>query len=78
MASTAWTKHIPPGNKLEMCERQNVNRLGGPPPIRIVGVETNSNDKTGVETVSIKLNGGTKHTAPKFMGGSPEEAVRHI
>ncbi len=55
-----------------------MDRLGGPPPIRIVGKETKRTDKNGVETVSIKLNSGTKHTAPKFVGGSAKEAVRHI
>ncbi len=69
----AWTKHIPPRIKPEACKRRNINPLGGPPSICIVGEETKRSDKNGVETVSIKLISGTKDTGPKFVGGSPKE-----
>ena len=69
--ASVWTQHIPEGILLDHVERQNVDRLGGPPPIRIIQ-EVTKVDETKAETVTIKLNGGTKHLLQKFMGGTAE------
>ncbi len=72
-----WTQHIPKGILLNRIERQNDDHLGGPPPIYIIQ-EVTKVDESKVETVTIKLNGGTKHLLQKFVGGTAEECVRFI
>ncbi len=54
-----------------------MDRLIGPPPIRIVHEATKVGDEK-VDTVTIKVNGGTKHSTPKFSGGAADKSVCFI
>ena len=56
----AWTQHIPMGFMLEHLERPQVDRLGGPPPIRIVMDVSLKVDAEKVATITIKLGTGSK------------------
>ncbi len=75
--SSAWTHHIPENIVLEQCERQNVDCLSSKPPICIV-LDLSKVDEATVDTVTIKLSDGTKHTSQKFVGDTNEEAIHFI
>ena len=76
--ATPWTTHLPDGAKLADYERGQVERLGGPPPIRIVPKTPSEQESKTRPTVSIKFTDTYKDTVMKFVGGTAEAAIKHI
>ena len=74
--SSPWTTHIPAACKVQWLEQGSVDQMGGPPPIRIIPVQTSKSKAKS--SVSIKITNGVKQEITKFAGGSCEEALRHV
>ncbi len=76
--TNAWSKLTPDDVKLGACEVGRVSLLGGEPPIRIIPKLSQPGDLPDSVTVSIKISEGIKESYNKFVGGSAEEALRHV
>ena len=76
--TSVWTDVVPSTMKREACERYPVYKLGGAPPLRFVPEVSEKHDGEEKATVTLKVSEVAKDTYQKFLGGTAEEAVRHV
>ena len=73
-ANMTWSASLPEDLKHTECERTDVSKNGGAPPVRTVPDEVSDADP---QTVSIYTSEDVKEQFHKFDGGSQERAIIH-
>ena len=75
-----WTSIFKASVRQKHCERGNIEKLGGAPPIRMVCPPSTEalEDTRKPVTVTIKITETVKDTFTKFFDGNAEDALRHV
>lgn len=73
-----WALQFPSSVKQSDGEKGDVAKIGGAPPVHLVPKLRKREEGESPPSVSIKLSEVLKDTYPKFDGGEPEDALRHI
>ena len=71
-----WSASLPDDLKHSECERTDVSRNGGAPPVRTV--PDKSNEDSDPQMTSIYTSTNVKEQFSKFSGGSQEQALIHV
>ena len=75
-----WTSSFKASVRQKHCERGNIEKLGGAPPIRMVYPPSTEalEDTRKPAIVTIKITETVKDTFTKFFDGNAEDALRHV
>ena len=77
----SWNNKLPDTLTNAECERGDVTKQGGTPPVRIVPPKKKDEDSTSKKstvTFYVGENQDVKETYEKFDGSNPEEGIQHV